>query len=157
MKKNIPTLLLVEDDDADAESTTRSLKSAGVLNPIFRVTDGDQAIAYLSGVEPFADRRKYSIPGVVLLDLKMPYVTGFEVLEWRRSQPQLKDVVFIVLSGHRDLHQVSTAYALGARTFAFKPMVQHEVESLTMNFSVFHLKESQKIKHDRARMEAVKA
>ncbi len=130
-------ILIAEDYESDAKLIERALKRAGVLNPILVVTDGDEAIAYLKGDGAYSDRTKFPLPGVLLLDLKMPRVTGFEVLEWWKKEPQLKELVIIVLSGLRELQEVTRAYQLGARTFLVKPPTEDEVKNLVKAFTVF--------------------
>src|SRR5580698_8628051 len=117
----IRPILLAEDFEADALIVQRLLKKAGVANPILVVPDGGEAIAYLNNDGPFRDRQKFPLPAVLLLDLKLPNKTGFEVLEWCRTQPHLKDLFIVVLSGHYELREVNQAYQLGARSFLTKP------------------------------------
>ncbi len=120
-------ILLAEDFEADALIVQRLLKKAGVANPILVVPDGGEAIAYLNNDGPFRDRQKFPLPGVLLLDLKLPNKTGFEVLEWCRVQPHLKDLFIVVLSGHYDVRDVKEAYHLGAHTFLAKPANQGDI------------------------------
>jgi CheY-like chemotaxis protein len=120
-------ILLAEDFEADALLVQRLLKKAGVANPILVVPDGGEAIAYLNNDGPFRDRQKFPLPGVLLLDLKLPNKTGFEVLEWCRTQPHLKDLFIVVLSGHYEVREVNQAYQLGAHTFLTKPANQGNI------------------------------
>src|SRR5437762_12410408 len=83
-------ILIAEDSESDIFFMLRVMEQAGVLNPIFVVRDGKEAMAYLQGNGQYADRVTYPTPGIVLLDLKMPGIDGFEVLRWRRTQPQLQ-------------------------------------------------------------------
>ena len=120
-------ILLAEDFEADALIVQRLLKKAGVANPILVVPDGGEAIAYLNNDGPFRDRQKFPLPAVLLLDLKLPNKTGFEVLEWCRTQPHLKDLFIVVLSGHFELREVNQAYQLGARSFLTKPANREDI------------------------------
>src|SRR5688572_4680933 len=97
MPSNHP-LLLVEDNEDDVFIMKRALEGAGVKNPLFVVEDGRQAIDYLQGTGKFADRQLFPLPALVFLDLKLPYVSGFEVLTWIREQPLLSSVVIVVLT-----------------------------------------------------------
>jgi CheY-like chemotaxis protein len=120
-------ILLAEDFEADALIVQRLLKKAGVANPILVVPDGGEAIAYLNNDGPFRDRQKFPLPAVLLLDLKLPNKTGFEVLEWCRTQAHLKDLFIVVLSGHNELREVNQAYRLGAHTFLTKPANKEDI------------------------------
>jgi CheY-like chemotaxis protein len=129
------TILLAEDFEDDANAVQQVLKEAGVMNPVVVVTDGDEVIAYLNGEGRFSDRQRFALPGVLLLDLKMPRVHGFEVLEWIRAQPQFEKLLIIVLSGYDEIGQVRKAYDLGARSFLVKPCHIEDVRNLAKAFS----------------------
>jgi CheY-like chemotaxis protein len=120
-------ILLAEDFEADAEAVHRLLRKAGVANPIITVPDGGEAIAYMNNEGLFRDRQRFPLPCVLLLDLKLPVKNGFEVLEWCRTQPHLKDLFIVVLSGHRQLPYVNQAYSLGAHTFLTKPAKKEDI------------------------------
>src|SRR3954452_4404495 len=105
------TILQVEDDPNDVFLFDRAMKKVELANPIQVVTDGQEAIDYLSGVGKFADREQYPLPAVVLLDLKLPYVMGFEVLKWIREQPNMPLVV-IILTGSAEDRDIASAYRL---------------------------------------------
>ena len=122
-----PPILLAEDFEADAVAVHRLLTKAGVANPVIVVPDGGEAIAYMNNDGPFRDRQKFPLPCVLLLDLKLPVKNGFEVLEWCRTQPHLKDLFVVVLSGHYQLRDVNEARALGAHTFLTKPAGTDEI------------------------------
>jgi CheY-like chemotaxis protein len=127
-------VLLAEDSGEDAESIQIALRKADVANPVVVVPDGEDVIAYFEGEGRFADRKQFPMPHVLLLDLKMPRVDGFEVLEWIRTQPQLKDLLVVVLSGYHGLREVNAAYALGANSFLFKPGNPSEIRNLVKSF-----------------------
>jgi len=115
------TILIVDDVEDDLVLLQRLLRTAKVANPISILRTGEVALAYLKGQEPFADREKHPLPGVLILDLKMPAADGFQVLQWIKGQPQLTQMLVIVLSGLTELEDVKRAYNLGARTFLIKP------------------------------------
>jgi DNA-binding response OmpR family regulator len=79
------TILLVEDDANDVFFMKRAMKLAGMLNPVQVASDGQQAIQYLSGAGDYGDRERFPLPGLVLLDLKLPHVMGLDVLKWSRK------------------------------------------------------------------------
>ena len=103
-------ILLAEDDDNDVLLIQSAFKGAGILTPIYVVRDGDEVIAYLKGVGKYANRADYPLPSVLLLDLKMPRKTGFEVLQWIRSERTLQTLRVIVLTGSTDLLDLNKAY-----------------------------------------------
>ena len=127
------TILLADDSQDDCESVQQVLKAAGVRNRVVAVGDGADVIAYLEGTGIFADREQFPLPDVLLLDLVMPKVDGFAVLEWIRMKATHKFLI-VVLSGHRGLNQVNSAYLLGAHSFLFKPCPLPELTNLINAF-----------------------
>ena len=121
MTNGAAPLLLVEDDPQDLFLLQRALQKAGITLPQRIATNGEQAINYLSGTGHFADRDAFPIPQAMLLDLKMPFFSGFEVLEWMRSQPHLSGVRVIVLTGSSMDNDRKRALALGAEAYLVKP------------------------------------
>ncbi len=128
-------ILMAEDYEPHAALFQLVLKKAGVANQVIVVRDGDEAIAYLGGDGMYADRQKFPLPGVLLLDLKMPRVDGFTVLEWCKKQPHLKKLLIVVLSGHGEMRKINAAYALGAHSFLTKPCHLLDILNLTKNFT----------------------
>lgn len=116
-----PTLLLAEDDPNDVLLFRRAFERCGASCLLRVVHDGDQAIRYLEGVGPYADRLENPLPVVALLDLKMPRRTGLEVLEWLAAHPDLCRLPAVVLTSSRERADIERAYALGARSYLVKP------------------------------------
>jgi CheY-like chemotaxis protein len=116
-----PLILLVEDRDDDVVILQRSFQQAGIANPMQVVRDGEEAVAYLSGTGKYAQRKEFPLPQLVLLDLKLPRLDGFEVLRWVRMQPALSGLRVVVLSSSENIRDVNLAYALGANSFLVKP------------------------------------
>ena len=114
------TILQIEDDPNEVFFLQRAMKKAGVANPVQVASDGQQAIDYLKGAGKFADREKFPVPCLVLLDLKLPYVMGLEVLRWIREQPGTAFPV-VMLSASAEAADIATAYRLGANAFLTKP------------------------------------
>lgn len=131
------TILLVEDYEDDAILLQMALASAGVGNPVILVKDGDEAIAYLKGEGIFSDRQKFPLPGVMLLDLKMPRKDGFEVMAWLKTQSEFKEIPIVVLSGLQEIKQIEKAYSMGARSFLAKPCLPEDVKNLMTGFPGF--------------------
>jgi len=113
------TILLVEDDENDVFFLQQAMHRAGVVNPIQVAHDGQQAIDYFKGTGKFADREKFPLPYLVLLDLKLPHVMGLDVLKWIRQQPAVTAIV-IILSSSMDEADIATAYRLGANGYLVK-------------------------------------
>lgn len=115
------TILLVEDDRDDVFIFKRALKAARIGNPLVVVSSGQAAVDYLSHQEAYIDQEKHPLPFVIFLDLKLPYLDGFEVLTWIRQQPALRPIVVVVLTGSDETRDHQKAYALGARSYLVKP------------------------------------
>jgi CheY-like chemotaxis protein len=115
------TILIVEDNEDDVFAMKRALKHAKITNPLQIATTGRQALDYLSGKGVYSDRKMYPIPFMVFLDLKLPFINGFEILEWIRQQPALRQIVVIILTSSAESKDYERAYALGARTYLVKP------------------------------------
>src|SRR5690349_3157426 len=115
-------ILLVEDDPDDALITQRVLKGVAVDYRIIHLSDGEQAIHYLDGKGEYSDREKHPLPGLVLLDLKMPRITGLEVLAWLQGRPDLAHIPVIVLTGSVYDEDHQKARALGAVGYEVKPV-----------------------------------
>ena len=114
------TILLVEDDDNDVFFFQRALNKAGTSTALQVARDGQEAIDYLRGDGKFAERAKFPQPGLILLDLKLPFVMGLDVLKWIRQESNLSPIV-VILSSSRQEEDVETAYQLGANAYLVKP------------------------------------
>jgi CheY-like chemotaxis protein len=132
-------LLLVEDNEDDVFLMRRALKGAHVINPLYVVEDGQEAVDYLSGTGKFADREKYPLPAVVFLDLKLPYISGHDVLAWIRRQKELDGLVVIVLTSSNEASDLSRCYALGANSYVVKPPTPEQLEELSKAFKWYWL------------------
>jgi CheY-like chemotaxis protein len=116
-----PTLLLIEDNEDDVFLMRRALKKAEIQLPLQVVMDGQEALNYLSGDGPFADRAQHPVPSLIFLDLKLPYVHGFEVLEWMRKHETLHSLPVVVLTSSPEERDRQKADALGAKAYLVKP------------------------------------
>lgn len=133
-------ILIVDDIDNDALLLKLMLKRAGIGNPVKILDDGVQAIAYLGGDGDYADRKKHPLPAVLLLDIKMPMVSGYEVLEWLQGRPELKPILVIALSGWAQMTDVNRAYQLGAQSFLSKPFTVGDLANLQKDFPNYWMK-----------------
>ncbi len=116
------TVLHVDDDPNDTELLRAAARKAEVPFILHNAEDAEHAIAYLNGEGIYADRNVYGVPALVLLDLKMPRATGFEVLKWIRANPKLGQVPVVVLSGSELREDIEQAYAVGANSYIVKPL-----------------------------------
>ena len=132
-------LLLVEDNEDDVFLMKRALKGAQVINPLHVVEDGQEAVNYLAGAGKFADRAAYPLPAVVFLDLKLPYISGHDVLAWIRRQKELESLVVIVLTSSNEASDLSRCYALGANSYVVKPPSPEQLEELANAFKWYWL------------------
>ena len=124
-------ILVVEDDQDHAFFIRRAFQRAGLLNPTHFVEDGDKALAYLAGEGAYHNRVEFPLPSLMLLDLKMPNMDGFEVLEWVRAHPTLSALRIIVLTTSGATADINRAYRLGANSFLTKPMNFTDLVQLT--------------------------
>jgi len=116
------TILLVEDDENDAMLLRMAFERNGIVNPVQWVKDGLEAVAYLNGEGIYADRAKYPFPEVLLVDLKMPRMTGLELLAWINEHPEFRVIPTIVMTSSRQELDIESAYKLGANTYLTKPI-----------------------------------
>jgi CheY-like chemotaxis protein len=136
-------LLLVEDNEDDVFLMKRALKGANVINPLFVAEDGQEALDYLAGASKFADRDSYPLPAVVFLDLKLPFISGHDVLRWIRRQKELDSLVVIVLTSSNEASDLSRCYALGANSYVVKPPTPEQLEELAKAFKWYWLEYNQ--------------
>src|SRR5438445_9015632 len=114
-------ILLVEDDETDVLLLRNAFHKAGVANPLIEVSDGHAAIQYLSGAGPYEDRARFPAPFLMLLDLRLPKLSGFEVLAWIRDQTALAELIVVVLTGSDYVPDATKARELGANSYLVKP------------------------------------
>ncbi len=114
-------ILVAEDDPGDVLLMERALSKTGVEVPIRFVNDGQQAIDYLKRKPPFHDESTNPRPTLVLLDLKMPRMSGFDVLKWVRRHHALRNLLVVVFTSSEDPEDMRRAYSLGADSYLVKP------------------------------------
>lgn len=113
-------ILHAEDDPTDRLLIRHAFERAAPSVRLLFAKDGQEAIDYLAGRGVFADRAAYPVPKLVLLDLKLPKKSGFEVLEWVRAEPGLKQLPVLVLTSSQESSDIERAYALGANSYLVK-------------------------------------
>jgi CheY-like chemotaxis protein len=130
MRHSHPTVLYIEDSREDFALFERASKKCGTPFSLQRAVDGEQAIAYLEGTDPYQDRDAYPFPDLVMLDLKLPRLDGFEVLQWIRTNPATRSVPVVVLAGSSFRADIRRALELGANHYAAKPNSFAELQVL---------------------------
>ena len=114
--------LVVEDNDDHALLIRRAFSKSKVVNPLQVVRTGEDAIAYLEGTGRFSNRDEFPLPAIVLLDLKLIGLDGFDVLRWIRGRPEFRSLRVVVLTSSSEIRDVNLAYQLGANSFLVKPV-----------------------------------
>ena len=123
-------ILWVEDDPDDILLIGRAIRKAGLDQPAL-ARDGREAVAYLSGTGPYADRSAHPFPTLVLLDLKLPKMSGFEVLQWIREHEETSRLPVIMFTSSQEKVDIDRAYDLGANAYLLKSVEHdHLVEAL---------------------------
>ncbi|MGE0683210.1 MAG: response regulator [Candidatus Binatia bacterium] len=115
-------ILLVEDNRMDVELTLDAFREAALTSTIHVASNGQEALDYLFGRGSFADRYTHPLPDLILLDLKMPGVDGFEVLRQLKVAPQLKRLPVVVLTSSREEGDRALSYDLGTNSYLVKPL-----------------------------------
>jgi len=130
-------ILIVEDFEDDAKLLQVLLTNCGIVNPVRIALSAEETMNYLMGGPPFSNRSTHPLPGVVFVDLKLPGISGFDLLRWMKGHPELKNTFIVVLSATGDLPSVQAAYALGANTFLIKPCRPADLENLIICYPEF--------------------
>ena len=115
-------ILLVEDNPADIRLTLRALKTNNLANKVHVVTDGAEALDYIFAENQYANRKIEDIPKVILLDLKLPKVSGLEVLEKIKKDKRTKHIPVVVLTSSREEKDMIDSYNLGVNSYIVKPV-----------------------------------
>jgi len=115
-------ILLVEDEEAHAELTKRAIRKAGNANRVDIVSNGEQALDYLYNREPYADKEKYPVPGLILLDIKLPGIDGIDVLKAIKEDPDLKRIPVIMLTTSEREEDIVRSYEHYANSYLTKPV-----------------------------------
>jgi CheY-like chemotaxis protein len=121
MSEKLRPILAAEDETSDVVILELAFQKAKLDYPLVMVSDGQEAVDYLSGNGRYADRSAHPLPALLVLDLKMPRMNGFDVLAWLMMQPEFKELPAVVLSSSADECDIKKAQQLGAREYFVKP------------------------------------
>jgi len=132
-------VLLVEDNPLDAELTIRTLKKRNMLNPIFTVADGAEAMDFIFCRGAYADRVCTGHLKLILLDLKLPKVNGFEVLKAVKSDERTRKIPVVILTSSREDPDIKVAYELGANSYVVKPVNFESLSECVSNLGLYWL------------------
>jgi len=114
-------ILLAEDDQNDVYLMRQAFAAAAILNPLIVVNNGREAVEYLGGKGTYAQREKYPLPALILLDLKMPWMDGFDVLKWLRRRPEFHSLPAVILTSSKLQSDMDQSRLMGVYDYRVKP------------------------------------
>lgn len=134
------TVLLVEDNPDDVDLVRHAFRKASIGALLRVVGDGDEAVAYLAGDGAYADRISHPMPGLILLDLKLPRRSGFEVLEWARRNEATRHIPIVVLTSSEQHDDIRRAYDLRANSYLTKPIGRDALVAMLSTIDAYWLR-----------------
>ena len=132
-------ILVVEDSPDDCEILEDAVKSARIANPIHFVEDGADAVDYLEGNGPFADREKYPMPGLVFLDINLPKLNGLQVLERIRAAEETRNLPVVMLTVSNSDEDVLRSYELETVVYIQKPVTPENLTAVVQSLEQFRI------------------
>jgi CheY-like chemotaxis protein len=135
------SILVVEDDPADAYFLEKAFERVLANCAVHRVVDAEEAKAFLQGIGKYSDRKTYPLPTVILLDLRLPGINGFEFLAWLRMEPELRIIPAVVYSASENPIDIKRAYEMGANSFLHKRLSLNAVQETMRSFARYWLED----------------
>lgn len=135
-EKDVYHVLVADDSTDDRFLLQSAMRRVTRLRIVAEVSDGSEVIAYLKGADAYADRQRYPLPDLLLLDLKMPQMDGFEVLEWMKSR-SFPGLTVVVVTDSMQAEHIKRALDLGADLFQVKPRANPEREAMVLALEEF--------------------
>jgi len=132
-------ILLVEDNPRDAELTLRSFKKHHIANEVFVAEDGALALDFVFHRGEFAGRADMNQPKVILLDIKLPKLSGLEVLREIKSKPETRGIPVVMVTSSREDPDIKAAYDLGANSYVVKPVEFAEFQDVVRTIGLYWL------------------
>jgi CheY-like chemotaxis protein len=131
--------LLAEDNAHDAYFVEHEFANASKHLQLRKVRDGAEAVEYLEGKGPYADRHQFPVPDVILLDLKMPRLDGYDFLKWLRNDApgDMRLIPVIVMSSSNNQSDVTRSYGLGANSYVVKPVGWHAFQKCIKELGIY--------------------
>jgi len=139
MSENEVELLLVEDDPNDVELALRTLRKHHLANKIHVARDGEEALDFLHARGPYAGRNYADLPKVVFLDLKLPKITGLEVLKEMKGDVRLRSIPVVVMTSSREQRDVVEGYRLGVNSYIQKPIDFDQFQTVVKDLGYYWL------------------
>ncbi len=136
---NTVEILLVEDNPHDAELMIRTLRKRRLANTISHVVDGAEALDFIYARGVYAGRTADHRPRIILLDIKLPKVSGLEVLEELKKDPSTRTIPVVMVTSSREDPDIKTAYALGANSYVVKPVDYDAFQEAMVSIGMFWL------------------
>lgn len=136
-------ILLVEDNSDDAELVRYAFEKVGIGNPLVILGDGDAAVDFLGGAGVYADRKRHPLPGLILLDLKLPRRSGFEVLRFIRSQEATRHTPVVVMTSSNQQDDIKRAYDDGVNSYLIKPVSRDALIEMVRSLNAYWIKLNQ--------------
>ena len=130
-------IMLVEDDEGHQLLIRENLRASGIINDVIHLRDGQEALDYLCRRGRYQDAAKSPRPGLILLDIKMPKMDGFAVLEKVKADPQLRQIPVLMLTSTDDQMEVNRCYSLGANSYVVKPIRYEEFQAQIKALGLF--------------------
>jgi two-component system response regulator len=132
-------VLLVEDNPDDAELTIRALKKNNLVNKIYHVKDGDEALDFLFAQGNYSYRTIENVPKVILLDLKLPKINGMEVLKALKVDARTNKIPIVILTSSKEDPDIQECYGLGVNGYVVKPVSFDDFSKAVANVGLFWL------------------
>lgn len=133
-KSDEKLVLIVDDQETDQHMLVRALRRLGVQNPVHSIYDGHDAIRYLNGDAPYGNRGQYPLPCIIFLDLHLPVVSGWDVLDWIHAVRLKGEAKIFIYSQIDDVAAIRKVYSLGADSFLRKPVDEMDLMNLIYHF-----------------------
>lgn len=137
MRESIQSIMLIEDGAEDFEALMRALRKAGIHNPVYRFSHGEEALDYLIQRGRYFKPGAAARPDIILLDLNLPGADGREVLQQIKSNPQLCSIPVIVLTGSQSQEDVAACYRAGANSYMLKPRSVAELANVILRLKQY--------------------
>lgn len=130
-------IMLIEDDEGHQLLIRENLRAGGIVNEVIHMSNGQEALDYLMRRGQWQDPSKSPRPGLILLDIKMPKMDGFTVLEKIKSDPQLRMIPVLMLTSTDDQIEINRCYSLGANSYVVKPVRYEEFQERVRALGLF--------------------